>query len=90
MINNDNSFLKKTPDEQSRILAPFVQTTALVNELINLEYSLLKDNVRISEKGNARKDRYSSLAYCNFLANLLEEEEMRRRKRGNSKMKPLW
>ena len=90
VINNDSSFVKKSPEEQARYLAPFVQTTALVNELINLEYSLLKDNIRISEKGNARKDRYSSLAYCNYLANLLEEEEMKKRKRGNSKMKPLW
>lgn len=90
IVNDDPSFLKKTPEEQARYLAPFVQTTALVNELINLEYSLLKDNIRISEKGNARKDRYSSLAYCNYLANLLEEEEIKKRKRGSSKMKPLW
>lgn len=90
MISNNGNFLKESPLEQSRLLLPYVQTTALMNELINLEYSLLGQNIRINEKGSARKDRYSSLGYCNYLANLLEEEENKKRKRGNSNMRPLW
>lgn len=68
------NMLKKSPEEQARMLKPYLQTTALVNELINLEYSLYGGFVRIREKGSARKDRYSSLAYSNYLAKQLEKD----------------
>ena len=46
--------------------------------------------VKVVEKGTARKDRYSSIAYGNYLAGLIEKEEFKKKKRGDSKMKPLW
>lgn len=61
-------------DTQARMLAPFFQTTALINEMINLEYEILNGKIRLKEKGRMRKDRYSSLAYGNLLASILEEE----------------
>lgn len=85
-----SDFIKKSPEEQSYLLRPYVQTTATVNELINLEYSVQSSNIVISERGSARKDRYSSLSYANYYASLLEEEELKKRKRGNSNMRPLW
>lgn len=90
MLEGNSDFIKKSPEEQSRLMLPFIQTTALVNELINLEFTLINNKVRISEKGNARKDRYSSIAYANFLANLLEEEELKKRKRDGNKIFAIW
>ena len=87
---SSSDFMKKSPEEQAYLLRPYVQTTATVNELINLEYSVQSSNIVISERGSARKDRYSSLSYANYYASLLEEDEIKKRKRGNSKMKPLW
>ena len=66
--------LKKSPDEQARMLRPYLQTTALVNELINLEYSIHSGFVRLRERGTSRKDRFSSLAYANYLAKQLEKD----------------
>ena len=85
-----NDFSKKSPTEQAHILRPYVQTTALVNELINLEYQIVSSNVKISEKGSARKDRYSALAYCNYYAHLIEQEEDKKRKMGNNEVFALW
>lgn len=68
-------FLKKTPEEQQRQLYTFQQASALVNELVNLEYSLNNGGlIRIHEVGTTTKDRYSSLAYCNYYADELERE----------------
>jgi hypothetical protein len=86
LIESDNKYLTLSPEKQNRMEIPFIETTALVNELINLEFTLLNQNVRIKEKGNARKDRYSSLAYANYLANLIEEEENKKRKRDNKRI----
>ncbi|MGL5649988.1 MAG: hypothetical protein ACRDDY_19335 [Clostridium sp.] len=83
-------FLKSSPDEQARTMLPYVQTTALVNELINLEYTILNGSVRINEKGSARKDRYSSCAYANWLANMIEQEEEKKKKRSTKQTFAFW
>ena len=85
-----NDFAKKSPTEQAYILRPYVQTTALVNELINLEYQIVSSNVKISEKGSARKDRYSAASYANYYAHLIEQEENKKRKLGNDEVFALW
>lgn len=68
------SFLKKSADEQYRLLKPFVTSTALQNELINLVYEVRNGFIKIKEVGTTTKDRYSSIGYCNYYANILEEE----------------
>ena len=56
------------------MLLPYTQTTALQNELINLEAHLYKGYLRVFEKSGKRKDRYSSLAYNLYLFKILEKE----------------
>ena len=85
-----HGLLKKSPSEQARLLAPYVQTTAAVNEIINLEYAIHNGLVKVVEKGTARKDRYSSCAYGNYLANLIEKEEMKRRNLNNDDFICIW
>ena len=87
---DDNNDLLKNQEELAKLLKPYIQTTLLVNETINLEWSLNGGHIKVFEKGNARKDRYSSCSYANYLADLIEKEEFKKKKRGNSKMKPLW
>lgn len=64
--------LSKTPQEQARLLLPYVQTTSMINEMINLEYYIHNGYIKLYEKSNNRKDRYSSLSYGNYLAKHLE------------------
>lgn len=55
---------------------PFVQATLLVNELVNLEHDIVGGYIKIKEKSGKRKDRYSSLGFSNYLAKVLEAENL--------------
>jgi hypothetical protein len=62
---------------------PYIQTTLLVNELVNLEHTIVGGNIKITEKTGKRKDRYSSLGFANYLAKILEGENFKEKDNGN-------
>lgn len=78
-------FASRSPLEQATLLQPYCQATSLTSELVNLEFSLSGGKVKISEKSTARKDRFSSLGYCNYLADLIEKEEYKNKRKKKSK-----
>ena len=82
--------LSKSADEQARLIAPYIQTTALVNEIINLEYKIVNGFIKVEEKSTATKDRYSSLAYGNYLAKLLEAKLLKNKNKNKSAFISLW
>lgn len=53
---------------------PYIQTTLMINELINLEYEAKNSVIKVKEKSGWRKDRYSSLSYNIFVAKIIERE----------------
>ena len=59
---------------------PYIECELLVNESINLDYSIVSGNVRLETSGSARKDRYTSCSYGNFVASLLEKDFIRPQK----------
>lgn len=61
-------------DIQTQVKMPYVHTSLLINELVNLEYEAKSDGVKIKERSGMRKDRYSSLSYNNYVANQLERQ----------------
>ena len=73
-MQEQDSFAKLSADKQARMLLPYLQTTAMANELIGLQMSIQGGYVKLKEKSTARKDRYSALAYCNYLATILERD----------------
>lgn len=68
--------------EQMQYKMPYIQTTLLVYELINLEYEIKGINIKITEKSGMRKDRYSSLAYNYWVQCQLERELLHKSKNG--------
>lgn len=60
---------------------PYVNTTLLISELINLKHEESGGLVKIIEKSGMRKDRYSSLSYNYYVACQLEKNI---RKRSNT------
>jgi len=76
-----HDLLKKSPEDQAKLLKPYIQTTILVNELVNLEYEVKNGYVKVSEVGRNRKDRFSSLAYCNYFAGILQKDLKKKRKK---------
>lgn len=57
--------------DKSKLLLPYIHTTLLVNELINLEYETKGTNIRVYEKSGMRKDRVSSIGYSYYVQNQL-------------------
>lgn len=66
-----------TPEEQVMLEAPYYQTTAFCNETINLNYDVINGKIRVQESSGARKDRYSSVAYGNYIANEIERDMLK-------------
>lgn len=65
---------------QANKLMPFIQTSQFIFETINLEYEVRPTgNIAIKEKSGHRKDRFSSVGYANYLAQIIEDEEYRKR-----------
>lgn len=61
-------------DLRARLLNPYVQTSAFINEAINLEQVVVQGYLSAKEKSGRRKDRVMSLAYGLYYALLLEDE----------------
>ena len=55
-------------------LHPYKQFTEMINETINLEYSLVSGNIKLETVGTARKDRYTSCSYGGYFISLLEND----------------
>lgn len=55
---------------------PFLETVALINEMISLEYTVQNQTglIKIEERTGARKDRYTSVSYGNYFIELLEQD----------------
>lgn len=67
---------KLPPEVQAKFIIPYIQTTALISEMINLEADINQDTglVKLKEPRTGRKDRWSSISYGNYFANLLERD----------------
>ena len=63
-----------SPADEVLLKLPYIHTSLLINEMINLEYETKNGVVRVKEKSGMRKDRYSSLSYNIFVARILERE----------------
>lgn len=74
LSKNNKKYDNLSPEEKVKLEVPFVQTTLLMNELVNLEHEIVGGFVKVKEKSGKRKDRFSSLSYANFLAKLLEQD----------------
>lgn len=70
-------FNSLSTEDRMKIMAPYIDTTLLVNELINLKHDESSGLVKLSERTGMRKDRYSSLSYNYYVATMLEREVRR-------------
>lgn len=74
ILSDIRGYGARSPEEKMRMQLPYINTTLLINELINLRHDDSSGYVRVSEKANMRKDRYSSLSYNLYVASQLERE----------------
>jgi len=59
---------------------PYYQMTELVNESVNLSFSMVSGRVRLQEASTARKDRFTSVAYANYVASLFDVDLLKETK----------
>ena len=85
LMDNKVALARKSNAEYERLLRPYIQTSALINETVNLNYEICKGFIRIYETGTNRKDRFSSLAYANYLAKIIEKEENKKKRKNNKR-----
>ena len=73
-MSEKHNLLKVESFEVARLLAPYVQTSRLINEMINLEMELRSGWIKLQEPSGHRKDRYSSLSYCLYYIKQFEAD----------------
>ena len=59
---------KMSLTQQAKITAPYLQTSLLIEELINLDHDVSNGLIKVKEKSGMRKDRYSSIQYNYYVA----------------------
>lgn len=73
--NKTAQFFKETDQEiRGRVLAPYAQTSAFINEAINLRQISVQGKISAEEKSGRRKDRVMSMVYALDWARKLEEQ----------------
>lgn len=73
-LNRIRGYSKLTDNEKAMLKLPFVQTSLLINELINLTHDTSNGLIKVKEKSGMRKDRYSSLEYGYFVIQELSKK----------------
>ncbi|MGN0819854.1 MAG: hypothetical protein ACI4M6_05605 [Christensenellaceae bacterium] len=73
-LANIRGYASLSPQDTLQLKLPYIHTTLLVNELVNLEYETKNNVIRVKEKSGMRKDRYSSLSYNIFVAKAIERD----------------
>lgn len=74
IMENNKAYSNLSESDKITLQLPYIQTSLLINELVNLEYTTLGNEIKIKEIGTNRKDRYSSISYANQFANELERQ----------------
>lgn len=79
LLSDIKGYSSLTPGEKTKLQMPYVHTTLLIDELVNLQHEESGGRVRVFEKTGRRKDRYSSLSYNYYVATQLESKLGRHR-----------
>lgn len=74
-LENIKGYSSLQPEEALDYKLPYIHTTLLINELVNLEYEAKNNVIKVKEKPGMRKDRYSSLSYNIYVAKTIEREQ---------------
>ena len=75
-------FLLKNEEEKTRLIMPYIQTTLMQNEIIELEMDVTGKYLKLKEKGNMRKDRYSSVSYGIYFIKKEQEPKLKKKSKG--------
>lgn len=78
ILDSLRGYSSLNPTEKMQVKLPYIHTTLLIDELVNLQHEESGGKVKIFEKSGMRKDRYSSLSYNYYVATQLENKLAKR------------
>lgn len=78
ILDSLRGYSSLNPAEKMQVKLPYIHTTLLIDELVNLQHEESGGKVKIFEKSGMRKDRYSSLSYNYYVATQLENKLAKR------------
>lgn len=79
LLSSIKGYNALSPEEQLTIQMPYINTTLLIDETIKLQYEDAgAGKVRVYERSNMRKDRYSSLSYNYWVSIQIENAEAKK------------
>lgn len=73
-IMDKKSYVTASPNERMRMLLPYVQTSMLISEGINLKPEWREGELKLKNTGRNKKDRMVTLSYGNRFFRLLENK----------------
>lgn len=75
-LNSFKGFNKLPHEIQLKLQLPYLNTTLLVSEMVNLEADINHDTglIKLKEPKTGRKDRWSAVSYGNYFASMLEKD----------------
>lgn len=74
ILQEYKGFGSLSAQDKMKLQMPYIHTTLLINELINLQSETKGVNIKVKEKSGMRKDRFSSLEYNWYVCTLLEKK----------------
>lgn len=73
-LNKSKQYQSLLVDDQVMFQEPYYQTTSMIQEMVNLDYTTVNGKIKIVEASGMRKDRYSAISYANYIATELERD----------------
>lgn len=73
-LSKIRGYSKLSDLQKAKLKLPYVQTTFLIDELINLSHDTSNGLIKVKEKSGMRKDRYSSLEYGYYVIQELSKK----------------
>lgn len=73
-LEEDPNYYYLTTEERVKIKLPYLQTTYLINEAVNLSQEWKEGRVKLSESRSGTKDRIVALSYGNYILTLLKNK----------------
>lgn len=73
-LEEDIKYYSMTTEEKVKIKLPYLQTTYLINEAVNLSQEWREGKVKLSESRSGTKDRIVALSYGNYISTLIQNK----------------
>lgn len=80
-------FALKNNEDKVNLMLPYLQTTLMQNEILELEADTTGRYLKLREKGTMRKDRYSSISYGIYF---IKQQEGKLKKRTKGQFFSAW